>query len=81
MTTTTKQNDATPHASGTKLDAYSIRAGKHGTVWTRCGCAYVNRDGSLNLYLEVLPLDGRVHLRLPRPESTPATTPAAAAAA
>ncbi|MHB8873597.1 MAG: hypothetical protein ACYC8T_07915, partial [Myxococcaceae bacterium] len=33
------------------------------TVWVRAGNAYVNRDGSLNVYLDVLPLDGVLHVR------------------
>jgi hypothetical protein len=34
-----------------------------GTVWVKAGSAWVNRDGSLNVYLDVLPLDGRLHVR------------------
>jgi hypothetical protein len=33
------------------------------TVWVKAGSAWVNRDGSLNVYLDVLPLDGRLHVR------------------
>lgn len=33
------------------------------TIWTRAGNAYLNRDGSMNLYLDVLPLEGRLHVR------------------
>lgn len=33
------------------------------TIWTRAGSAWVNRDGSLNLVLDVLPLQGRLHVR------------------
>ena len=34
-----------------------------GAVWARAGTAYTNRDGSLNIYLDVLPLEGQLHLR------------------
>lgn len=55
---------------GTDLDSkrmvvFSIR--KHdrggGYVWTRSGTAFSNKDGSLNVVLEVLPLNGRLHIR------------------
>lgn len=42
---------------------FSIRDGKNGSIWTRAGSAYMNRDGSVNLYLDVLPLDGKLHVR------------------
>jgi hypothetical protein len=42
---------------------FSIRKGKGGSVWTRAGSAFLNKDGSVNLYLDVLPLDGMLHIR------------------
>jgi hypothetical protein len=33
------------------------------TVWVKAGSAWINRDGSMNVYLDVLPLDGRLHVR------------------
>jgi hypothetical protein len=48
---------------GKVLAVFSIRAGKNGSVWVRAGSAEVNRDGSMNLQLDVLPLDGRLHVR------------------
>lgn len=32
-------------------------------LWRRVGNAYVNRDGSFNLYLDALPVNGRLHMR------------------
>lgn len=32
-------------------------------TWTRCGQARVNRDGSVNVQLDALPLSGELHLR------------------
>ena len=29
----------------------------------RVGCAFVNRDGSYNLFLDALPVNGRLHMR------------------
>ena len=31
----------------------------------RAGSAFVNKDGSLNILLDVLPLDGKLHVRDP----------------
>ncbi len=44
---------------------FSIRRAKGGSVWTRAGSAWLNKDGSMNLYLDVLPLDGTLHVREP----------------
>jgi hypothetical protein len=51
------------------------------TYWTKIGVAFTNRDGSLNVQLECLPLDGRLHIRdyvprageQPTPEEPPQT--------
>ncbi len=32
-------------------------------LWVRIGTAYENRDGSLNVRLDALPLNGMVHIR------------------
>jgi hypothetical protein len=44
---------------------FSIRKARNGSVWVRAGSAFVNRDGSMNVYLDVLPLDGTLHVREP----------------
>ncbi len=49
--------------SGKRLAVFSIRPGKNGSIWVRAGVAEVNRDGSVNLQLDVLPLDGKLHVR------------------
>ncbi len=38
------------------------RAGEP-TVWIRCGSARVNRDGSIHVQLDALPINGELHLR------------------
>lgn len=48
---------------GKRLAVFSIRANKGGSVWIRAGTAFVNKDCSLNLVLDVLPLDGKLHIR------------------
>src|SRR2546423_13148917 len=36
---------------------------KKATYWIRCGTAFWNRDQSINLYIDVLPLNGKLQLR------------------
>lgn len=50
---------------GKRYAVFSIRKAKNGSVWVRAGSAFVNRDGSMNVYLDVLPLDGTLHVREP----------------
>ena len=49
--------------TGKRLAVFSIRETKGGSTWIRAGSAFVNRDGSLNVLLDVLPLDGKLHVR------------------
>ncbi len=49
--------------SGKRLAVFSIRSGKNGSVWVRAGSAWVNKDGSMNVRLDVLPIDGVLHVR------------------
>lgn len=46
-----------------RYSVFSVKESKSGHIWTRAGAAFVNRDGSLNVVLDVLPLDGRLHVR------------------
>jgi hypothetical protein len=32
-------------------------------VWIKVGTAFENRDGSLNIFLDALPCNGRLHVR------------------
>jgi hypothetical protein len=45
------------------LAVFSIKQGRNGSIWVRAGFAEENADGSMNLHLDVLPLDGRLHVR------------------
>jgi hypothetical protein len=49
--------------AGKRLAVFSIRTDKGGSVWVRAGSAWVNKDGSMNVLLDVLPLDGKLHVR------------------
>jgi hypothetical protein len=50
-------------SAGKRLAVFSIRESKGGSLWVRAGSAFVNKDGSLNVLLDVLPLDGKLHVR------------------
>lgn len=55
---------------GKRLQVFSIKEGRDrgdgkNEIWVKAGAAFVNRDGSMNVYLDVLPLDGRLHVREP----------------
>ncbi|MDX2011996.1 MAG: hypothetical protein SFW67_17520 [Myxococcaceae bacterium] len=53
--------------AGKRYTVFSIKESttKKGptSIWVRAGSAWVNRDGSINVYLDVLPLDGKLHIR------------------
>jgi len=45
-------------------DAYQITEGKDGkSHWTRVGMAFVNKDGSINVFLDAFPRDGKIQIR------------------
>ncbi len=58
-----KVKEAVVLIAGKRLAVFSIRESKGGSIWVRAGSAFVNKDGSLNVLLDVLPLDGKLHVR------------------
>ena len=52
-----------------RFAVYSTKVDKRtgAVVWIRVGSAMGNRDGSFNVFLDALPLDGKLHAR---PETT-----------
>ena len=34
--------------------------------WQRVGSAWTNKDGSINITLNALPLNGKLHIRVPK---------------
>jgi hypothetical protein len=42
---------------------YTITERGEKSWWTKIGVAYVNRDGSLNVKLEAMPVNGTMHVR------------------
>lgn len=51
---------------------YETRAdGRERSRWVRVGVAFDNRDGSLNVLLDALPLSGRLQIRTREAERKP----------
>jgi len=45
-------------------DAFTIVEGKEGkSRWVKIGAAFTNKDGSMNVFLDALPCDGKVQIR------------------
>ncbi len=42
---------------------FAIRNVKGNTLWIKAGVAFVQPDDSMSLQLDVLPLDGHLHIR------------------
>ena len=39
--------------------------------WQRVGSAWMNQDGSINITLNALPLNGKLHIREPKADEQP----------
>lgn len=72
-------NDSSAGASGKKTLAVYVIAerGRGPNHWIRVGSACTNRDGSMNLYLDAMPVGAnRMQIREPRFEDAPRAQPA-----
>jgi hypothetical protein len=49
------------------------------TFWMRVGTGFLNRDGSLNLYLDAFPITGKLQVREAREHEEETAAPAAIA--
>ena len=47
------------------MEVYTIvdKEGFERSFWVKVGACFPNRDGSLNVYLDALPLNGRLQIR------------------
>ena len=54
-------------AGGSSKVVYTITERGEKSFWSRIGTAFVNRDGSYNVVLSSLPVDGKLHIRDPKP--------------
>ena len=48
-------------------DVYTVQEGKgkekDKSIWTKVGSAFDNKDGSVNVYLDALPVNGKLQIR------------------
>ena len=45
-------------------DAFQIVEGKDGkSHWIKVGMAFINKDGSINVFLDAFPRDGKIQIR------------------
>lgn len=52
-----------PLENGKKMVVYSVRKNTNGAaVWIRCGVAIRNADGSMDVTLDALPVDGKLQI-------------------
>ena len=52
---------------------YTITERGDRSFWHRIGVAYVNKDGSLNVKLDAMPVNGTMHVRDWEPSDRPRT--------
>ncbi len=53
-----------------------VDRGKGRRVWLRVGVAFINRDQSLNVRLDAVPINGQLHIReAPAPGTQPSDPP------
>ncbi len=67
-------SESSTPANGKKLAVYAIneKDGDRASWWQRIGMAFVNRDGSISIYLDALPLGtNKLHVREQREEVKP----------
>ena len=53
-------------ANGSKmLTVYTIveKEGQSKSFWIKIGTCFTNKDGSFNVYLDALPVNGKLHIR------------------
>ena len=59
-----KANEAGNGTAVAPHDVFNIVEGKDGKDrWVKIGHAFVNKDGSINAYLDVYPRDGKLQIR------------------
>ncbi len=58
------KHQGTEASSGCALDVFNIIEGKDGrSRWVKVGIAFINKDRSINVFLDVLPKDGKLQIR------------------
>ncbi len=56
---------ANSNTNSKPLVVYTIidREGSEKAFWVKVGAAFENKDGSMNVYLDALPVNGRIQIR------------------
>lgn len=56
-------------SDGKRLDVFTVveREGQSKSFWVKCGSAWPCKDGSINVVLDSLPVNGKLNLREPLP--------------
>ncbi len=58
-----KENVEKVRPTVNRKDAFTITGEGDDKFWNRIGVAFVNKDGSINVKLAALPVNGEIHLR------------------
>ncbi len=66
MTKTTNQKSK---AKAKAKAVYNIVEQGQNKYWNRIGTAFVNQDGSYNVVLSAVPVDGKLHIRDYKPKA------------
>lgn len=58
-------------AEGQRFEVFTVvkraqQSGEDKSWWVRVGAAFTNKDGSINVRLDALPVNGELQLRVPR---------------
>lgn len=73
-------NSTNPATRSPAKHVYTVidREGGGRSFWTRIGAGWINRDGSLTLKLDALPVNGTLQVRDPDRTTAPAQGPGGA---
>lgn len=63
--------DTTPRPHTHNVFTVVDRAGGGRSFWATIGRGYTNRDGSISIELDALPVNGRIQVRLIEEQETP----------
>ena len=55
-----------------RMDAFAIieRDGLEKPIWLKVGSSFLNRDGSINVLLDAIPVNGKPQLRAPKQKTS-----------
>ena len=55
-----------------RMDAFAIieREGLEKPIWLKVGSSFQNRDGSINVLLDAIPVNGKIQLRTPKQKTS-----------